>query len=223
MFVLVAVPTARGAATVNTWSVQYNTAAQQQRPIQAPLPLPPAHHPRTTHWRAFRALETGDAGTALALSQQLAALGDPLAPQIMSRALELRGDYAAVDVWKQTGSADVLLRVAEAAEAGQLNAALEALYAAWELDPAGRSTGSLAKFLWEEQGDPAAAEAVMRETIPANPRFPYRDDWLNLLAEIVEEQGDWAEVTETYRHIIEENLEDWEAHYEIAWATTRPA
>lgn len=219
-FVLLAVPTARGAARVNSWSVQYNVEVQERLATQVALPPPPARHPRATHWRAFRALEGGDAGTALALSQHLATVGDPMAPQIMARALEVRGDYsAAVGVWKQIGSADVLLRVAEAAtQAGHPDAAQEAYHAAWELDPAGRSTGSLAKFLWKEQADPVAAEAVMRQSIAAYPGFLYRDEWLSLLGDILKAQGRWSEAAGVYQQIAVENPHDWKAYYEAAWA-----
>ena len=228
--ILLAIPNAREAATINLWSLRYAAEVHSLSRSQAVLPSPPDGHPRATLWRAIRALNSGDEHTALALSEPLAVQGNRIALQLMGRAYESIGDFhAAIQVWRQvreqTGDPNALLRVADAAtQAGYLDDALEAYYAAWELDPV-EVTGRLADFLQHKKGDVPAAEAVFRKSLSTYPSSRGRPYWLNGLAEILEEQGRWSEAAEAYEQVIlayplmyEGDKKISRVYYEMAWA-----
>lgn len=220
--VLFAIPDLREAATINLWSLRYAAEVRNLPRSQAALPPPPDAHPRATLWRAIGALNSGDGHTALELSGSLAAQGDRIALGLMGRAYELVGDLpAAIEVWRQTENVDALLRVADSAtQAGYLDDALEAFYAAWELDPE-EGVGPLAGFLWREKGDPTAAEAVWRQSLAAHPYSRDHAGWLRSLGDFLSAQGRWPEAVEVYEQFIVESPNDIKVHkvyYELAWA-----
>ena len=220
--ILLAIPNVREAATINLWSLRYAAEAHDLLRSQETLPSPPDAHPRAALWQAIRALNSGDGHKALGLSQLLAAQGDRIAPQVMGRAYELVGDFpAAIQIWRQTRNPYALLRMADAAaQEERLDEALEAYYAAWELDP-DEVTGTLAGFLWREKGDLAAAEAVWRHSLAVHPYSSHRAGWLRSLGDFLGKQGRWPEAIELYEQFIAESPNDIKVHkvyYELAWA-----
>jgi len=204
VLVLFAIPKVREAATINRWSLRYAPEVHNLPRSQAVLPLLPDAHPRATFWRALRALDSGDARTALALLKPLAAEGDRLVLQLMGRAYEALGDFsAATYIWHQTENEFALFRVAESAtKVGDLDASLEAYSAAWELDPEGRSTGRLADFLWRKKGDPAAATVVLQQSIDNYPYSRYHLDWFRELGDVLVTQKRWAEAVTAYERFL---------------------
>jgi len=223
---LFAIPNARQAAAINLWSVRYAAEVHNLPRSQAALPLPPDGHPRATLWRAIRALNNSDGRTALALSERLTTEEDRTGLQIMARAYELLGDFsAATEIWKETGNSDALLRVADSAtEAGYLDEALEAYYAAWELDPL-EGTDKLASFLERELDDVAAAEAVLLQSLASYRSSRGRPYWLRCLVSILEAQNRWSEAAEAYQQLIlaypllyPGDRKISRDYYEMAWA-----
>ena len=217
--VLFAIPSARQAATINLWSLRYASEMHDPLRSQDAIPSPPDSHPRATLWLATWAIDNDDGQKALALLEPLAAEGDQYALYFMGRALEQLGDFSgAVQAWKQLGNPGVLWNVAEAAnQEGHFDDALEAYYAAWELEP-GEGALLLANFVRHHEEYLAVAEAVLRQTLAAHPVSRYRPDWLHWLAYVLEKQGRWLEAGEIYQQAIAENPGDWEAHIGLGWS-----
>lgn len=205
------------AGWVNLWSLQHLRAQVDHR-LPSAVSLPAAH-PRAAHWGALHALAAGQADVALASLQPLAAGGDRFALQIAAQANQSLGNWdPAIQVWRETANELRLFQVAEAAlAAGDVEAAQAAYEVAWQLDAAGRSTATLARFLWRERDDLPAAEEVMRASLDAHPRFAYRSEWLRLLAEILLAQQKGAEALQVYQQTIAQDPEHWQAYYEAAW------
>jgi tetratricopeptide (TPR) repeat protein len=138
----------------------------------------------------------------------------------MALALESLGDFpAAIELWKRGGNERALRRVAQlATKAGRLDDALQAYYAARDVNPIGNGTAELARFLWRQKKDPEAAEAVLRQVVSTYRYLPYRDEWLDSLARILEAQGKWLDAAEVYGEIISENPRHWQPHINLGWA-----
>ncbi|MBM4467829.1 MAG: tetratricopeptide repeat protein [Chloroflexi bacterium] len=217
--VLFAIPNARQAATINLWSLRYAAEVHGLQHSEALLLTSPDAHPRAVSWLALRAIDGGDGQKALTLLEPLAAEGDQYALYFMGRALERLGDFSgALQTWKQTGNPEILWRVAEVAnQEGRFDDALEAYYAAWELEP-GEGALRLANFVRHHKEYRAVAEAVLRQTLAAYPVSRYRSDWLHCLADVLKKQNRWPEVAQIYRQAIAENPDDWEAHIGLGWS-----
>jgi len=202
--VLFAIPKVHEAATINRWSLRYAAEVHNLPRSQAVLPLLPNAHHRATFWLALRAIDSGDGEQALVLLQPSAVAGDRFALQLMGQAYEVLGDFsAATRIWQQTGNEPALLRLAQSAtEVGNLDAALEAYSAAWELNPAGRSTAALAEFLSLKKNEPAAATVVLQQSISECPFSRHRLDWFRLLGGVLAVQKRWVEAAAAYEQVL---------------------
>ena len=211
--ILPAIPNAREAATINLWSLRYAAEVHDLSRSQSALPSLPDAHPRAAFWRALRAIDSGDGQKALTLLEPLATEGDRIVLSVMGLAYELLGDFpAAIQVWRQTGNARSLLRIAR--QGGHLDDSLEAYYAAWEVDPE-EGAEPLADFLGRRKEDYAAAEAVLREALAAYPFSRRRDLWLHRLAGVLNAQKRPLEAVEVLRQIVSENPDYWQAHISL--------
>ena len=216
---LIGISPARQAWLINVWSLQYIHYVFSPEANQSMLLEPPPGHKRAMLWIASDALKSGNPALAETLIAEKASRGDQLAMPLMVDALLAQGDFAgAVNILKQAGEVDLLLKVAlQAKQAGRMEEALMANETAWTLDMES-GTLPLATFLLNYTVDYGRAENVLRQSLVSIPNSKYWLDWYCRLGDALLAQKHWDGAEAIFESVIAQSPDHWEAYISLGWA-----
>lgn len=206
------------ALEVNGWSLAY-LWEKTGRPMEsAPLTTPPPAHARAPLWLARDALVDGDPRAALEWLDPGVRGGVPEALSLQGRALEADGDLeAAIGAWQRAGDFRALVDTAARVNGQGRTSEAEAAYrAAYAMDPE-RGATYLAGFLISSARSPAAAEAMLIQTLAAFPNSTNRGQWLMRLADIRRSQQRWEGAIEAYQQALILQGVKVQAHIGLGW------
>jgi len=213
LLALIAMPWQR--LTANAWALQWlrYRAGGGARPAE----VSPASS-RAPLWLAQEALDQGQPQRAL---DWLAAFGaeDSLALRQRGLALQALGRYEeAVQAFLQAGDDGSLATLARQLQtAGDLDLALTAYRVRRVLEPE-RGVNDLANFLANARGNPAAAEAVLRQALAQSPRSSLRSRWLLTLGGVLRKAGKYAEAAAAYQQFLALDPPDaWRGYIGLGW------
>ncbi len=211
-------PAAYRAWQINVWSIQYSHQALNPQADQFIPTDPPLGHSRAVFWEASDALNAGAPALAERLIADQAAQGDPLAMGLMADALFAQGDLSgALEIWQKMGDIYRINIVAlQAQQAGNLDAALQAYEAAWQLDVES-GTVPLVDFLINSKNDYGTAEIVLRNALAAFPGTRYWPYWSNRLGGVLRTQKRWAEAQAAYLGTLTKAPDDLTAQIGLGW------
>jgi tetratricopeptide (TPR) repeat protein len=197
------------ALPINAWSLGYARLAMNGKPGLDALPLPPEGHQGASVWLAGEAVTSGDPERALDL------LGEPdrdgaadvLSASVRADVLMAEGHFAdAVESWVSAGDYQSITQAATQAQSqARLDDAELAYRGAWRLSPVD-GTLPLANFLWQVKGDPAAAEALLRQSLTN--RQAENLNWLRGLGNVLRAESRWDEALAYYERALQEKPDD---------------
>ncbi len=210
---LIVAPSIYQAAKINVWTLDYF-----QGTYKGEHQVPAAGHPRGEIWQALSALSAQDWQAAIDLLSPLAVQGNKYGMELLGRAFEGAGDYsAAFQAYRHIGNRKGLLRVAATTvQAGDLNTALEAYQAAWEVDPVESTTGYV-DFLRNNLNEDETAVAVLRKALSLQAVPRRRMIWYDRLIGLLSSQKRWPEAESVIEEAIREYPKEVKFYVSRGW------
>jgi len=212
---LLVLPTGvRAALEHNLWSQVAAKAAFSGD--ATPEPHPNAH-PHAYQWLARLALLKGDIGAAFSWLSQLGDRRDPYTLNTLAQTYYQDGkQLAAFELWGEIGFTSQLVTAGKAAlDAGDLDLAAQAYWAAYEVDPEGY-THILASFL-RQQDYNQEAHALLEDALDTYILSGHRAEWWRLLGDIRRDQGESQGAEAAYRSALADDPTDFNAWISLGW------
>jgi tetratricopeptide (TPR) repeat protein len=216
--VIVSILVFQSVITRNYLSLDFLRGVIKEEQIHAKASVKLIDHQRSDLWLAMAELRKGNPDRALVLIENLETKSDPLVSHLRGQAIWAQGDEElAIQIWNEIQDYQSLAIAAyESERSGKLDIAYHAYQAASTVSPVNGTLPYVA-FIVRSNRDTDGAILTLQNAVVNYPNSPYRINWLEELAGLLERKERWDEAKNIYEELIGQDPNNWRAHIDLGW------